>query len=443
MTTATAKAAAAAQRRAHPADCNPKCFPYVMHPSSTTSTISTTHTTNTTNISSAATGKQRNRSQNPNHSRNLSHSYHGAPRQWQDPVQRPATANPAIHRNDDSAPVARPTRSRSRLQKRPSQQMLKTSASISAMSQTASRLPRPSLDQKDITALAQSADQAVPQRSFSVRKKSFGTTDRPKAKKGSSDELKSPASTSHAPLSLKPKSSPAEHTPKPDSDSEKSSSAGSPSPPNPIRTPRYQPLAPNDPSPLNPLYHIPSSYFSYGTTTETMQSVASPNPNTVAEKNEQVLLPPGLKPGKSEDTEVEEVVRPAVTHEVIKREKKEMVQEEITREIHVHHYYTYTQPIKAIEVLPARHFLVDAETGKKVEIPAPEGWVMPNNLQPYKPDPSGIGAVTRHSLVDEEHPNGVLEPAPLNIKRKESQQDMKTTRKATSTGNWTPFPKVR
>ncbi|OQV04759.1 hypothetical protein CLAIMM_09594 isoform 3 [Cladophialophora immunda] len=294
-----------------------------------------------------------------------------------------------------------------------------------------------------MTALPQLPDHAVPQRTSSLRKKSLGTIDRPKSKKGPSDEPKSPPSTTHAALSLRPKSSPAEQSPKADSDSEKSSSGGSPGRPNPIRTARHQPLAPNDPSPLNPLYHIPSSYFAHVPTPDTAQPATSPIPNSTTEKNEHAILPPGFKPGKSEHTEVEEVIRPAVTHEVVKQDTKEIVQEEITREIHVHHYYTYTQPIKAVEILPARHFLVDAETGTKVEIPAPEGWVMPSNLQPYKPDLSGMGAVTRHYLVDDEHPSGAAEPAPLNVKKKASSQDLRATKKSSGTGNWTPFPKVR
>ncbi|KIX97166.1 uncharacterized protein Z520_07280 [Fonsecaea multimorphosa CBS 102226] len=436
--------AATTQRRRHhdPAACDPKCFPYVMHPSST-KTITTT-----------TTGKQRHRSSNSNHSRNLSltHSYHGAPLQWQEPVPRPATANPALNPSHDPAQTqtARHTRSRSRLQKRPSQQqMLKKSASVSAMSQIAPPpRRRPSLDPKDLTPLPRLPDHVVPRRSSSLRKKSLpGAIDRPKSKKGSSDEPKSAAaSTTHASLSLRPKSSPAEQpSPKTDSDSEKSSPAGSPGRPAPIRAARHQPLAPNDPSPLNPLYHIPSSYFAHVPITDTTTAVTSPSPNSTSEKNSEhaILLPTGFKPGKSEHTEVEEVIRPAVTHEVVKRDTKEIVQEEITREIHVHHYYTYTQPIKAVEIRPARHFLVDAETGKKVEIPAPEGWVMPSNLQPYKPDLSGVSAATRHYLVDEEHPTGVTEPAPLNVKKKGSSQDLRPTRKASSTGNWTPFPRVR
>jgi hypothetical protein len=101
-----------------------------------------------------------------------------------------------------------------------------------------------------------------------------------------------------------------------------------------------------------------------------------------------------------------------VTHEVIKHHRTEVFREEVTKEIHVHHYYTYTQPIKTVEILPARHFIVDEKTGGKIEIPAPKGWTMPASMQPYTPDTSGLVAMTRHYLVDDEHPKGVPEPPP-------------------------------
>jgi hypothetical protein len=188
---------------------------------------------------------------------------------------------------------------------------------------------------------------------------------------------------------------------------------------------------------LNPAYYIPTSgFFSNGGTTAPVQSTSAS-----AQRNEHVLLPAGFRPGKTEHTYVEEVVKPAITHEVIKNNKTEIVQEEITREIHVHHYYTYTQPIKAVEILPARHFIVDGQTGEKVEIPPPEGWVMPSNMQPSKPDTSGLAIETRHYLVDEEHPAGIPEPAPLDVQKRDSQPDLR--KKSSMSGHWTPFPKVR
>ncbi|EXJ64720.1 hypothetical protein A1O7_01058 [Cladophialophora yegresii CBS 114405] len=287
--------------------------------------------------------------------------------------------------------------------------------------------------------------QTIPERRSSLRRKPVaGSTDQPRPKKDPPPELK-PAPPTHGLLSIRPKPSLTESNTKLDSDSDRSSSAGSiQSPTFPPRTPRHQPLAPNDPSPLNPRYYIPSSDFPNAGATPPVQS-----PGATALRHEHVLLPAGFRPGRTEHTYVEEVVKPAVTHEVIRNNRTEIVQEEITREIHVHHYYTYTQPIKAVEILPARHFIVDGQTGEKVEIPPPEGWVMPANMHPYKPDLSNLAPETRHYLVDDEHPTGVLEPAPPNVQERESQPELRREsqpelRKKTSvTGRWTPFPKVR
>jgi hypothetical protein len=130
-----------------------------------------------------------------------------------------------------------------------------------------------------------------------------------------------------------------------------------------------------------------------------------------------------------------------VTHQVVKEHTIEVVQEAVTREIHVHHYYTHVQPIKAVEILPARHFKVDPTTGQKVEIPAPEGWEMPADLRPRKPDTSVLELMSRHYLVDEEHPTGVPELPPQDFKRG-SQQELNNVAKATHTAKWSPFPKV-
>lgn len=39
------------------------------------------------------------------------------------------------------------------------------------------------------------------------------------------------------------------------------------------------------------------------------------------------------------------------------------MEEQITRDIHTHDHYHYIQPVYELEVLPARHFLEDAEGG--------------------------------------------------------------------------------
>jgi hypothetical protein len=132
-----------------------------------------------------------------------------------------------------------------------------------------------------------------------------------------------------------------------------------------------------------------------------------------------------------------------VTQEVVKEHTVEIIQEEVTREVHVHHYYTYVQPIKAVEVLPARHFLVDEKTGQKVEIPAPKDWVMPSDMQPRKIDTSDLAPLTRHYLVDEKHPEGLPELPPLTPEKKKSAQELNAITKASHTAKWSPFPKIR
>lgn len=125
-------------------------------------------------------------------------------------------------------------------------------------------------------------------------------------------------------------------------------------------------------------------------------------------------LPQGFSLHDTEETHVTEEHRPAVVHETIIKQRTEIVQEAITRDIHVHHYYTYVQPIRVVEILPARHFFLDLQTGIKTEVLPPPDWQIPPNMQPLSPDTSMIKGIVRHYLVDEEHPNGVLEPPPLN-----------------------------
>ncbi|RMD44492.1 hypothetical protein DV735_g677, partial [Chaetothyriales sp. CBS 134920] len=115
---------------------------------------------------------------------------------------------------------------------------------------------------------------------------------------------------------------------------------------------------------------------------------------------------------KTVHTDVSTQTLPAVAQECIYRQTTEIVQEAISRDIHVHHYYEYLQPIKVVEVLPARHWLLDVETGQKTEIPEPEGWVIPESMRPSKPDLSKVKKESRHYLVNGEHPNGVPEQPP-------------------------------
>ncbi|KAL2425985.1 hypothetical protein ABEF95_008578 [Exophiala dermatitidis] len=379
----------------------------------------------------------------------------------------------------DHAGVLRSRRSRSqsrnRLQKRPSSRALRNSASTPAMAHASSTLHAQSLDSSSqgLTALPQLPEQVIPQRSSSLRKKSRPlTADQPLSIREQPEAANDRriASAPNGILSLRPKHTASEAPVKsefqgeslPSSPARSSSPTYQTSPAAGQRTPRHLPLAPNDPSPLNPLYYTPSSSStprkqstmsssdpgnspptgsSNRASTSQRQSTSS-QPQPTGQPIEHSYLPPGFKPGYTEQTHVVETIRPAVTQEVVKNKRTEIVQEEITRHIHVHHYYTYIQPIRVVEVLPARHYTIDEKTGQKVEIPAPDGWEMPASLQPTKPDLSGIAPESRHYLVDEEHPNGIPEPPPEDIKPR-SPQELKSIARASNTAKWSPFPKVR
>lgn len=69
----------------------------------------------------------------------------------------------------------------------------------------------------------------------------------------------------------------------------------------------------------------------------------------------------------TEDTDVTLTYAPAVTHETRYVESQEIVQEQITREIHNHYVYHRVLPVLDFEVLPARHF-VHAQDGSLTEI---------------------------------------------------------------------------
>lgn len=124
-------------------------------------------------------------------------------------------------------------------------------------------------------------------------------------------------------------------------------------------------------------------------------------------------LPEGFNLQNTEETHVYETQRPAVTHETIVKQRTEIIREEITRDIHMHHYFTYQQPIKLVEILPPRHFFLNLETGEKTEIDPPFGWSMPPNMFPVSPNTSHLAGYTRHYLVNDQFPYGVPEDAPV------------------------------
>lgn len=69
----------------------------------------------------------------------------------------------------------------------------------------------------------------------------------------------------------------------------------------------------------------------------------------------------------TEDTDVSVTYAPAVTHETRYVETREIVQQQITREIHNHHVYHRVLPVLDFEVLPPRHF-IPVEGGGLTEI---------------------------------------------------------------------------
>lgn len=123
-------------------------------------------------------------------------------------------------------------------------------------------------------------------------------------------------------------------------------------------------------------------------------------------------LPEKFNLQNTEETHVYETQRPAVTHETIIKERTEIIHEEITRDIHIHHYYTYQQPIKLVEILPPKHFFLNLQTGEKTEIEPPFGWTMPASMFPVSPETSHLAGWTRHYLVNDEHPYGIPEEIP-------------------------------
>ncbi|RMZ80108.1 hypothetical protein DV737_g3126, partial [Chaetothyriales sp. CBS 132003] len=126
-----------------------------------------------------------------------------------------------------------------------------------------------------------------------------------------------------------------------------------------------------------------------------------------------VTLPDNFPRQNTVHTDVSVQSLPGVTQECIYRQTTEIIQMAVSRDIHVHHYYEYLQPIKVVEILAARHWMLDLETGEKTEIPEPEGWVIPESMRPTKPDLSRVKKESRHYLVNDEHPNGVAEQPPV------------------------------
>ncbi|KAF2266773.1 hypothetical protein CC78DRAFT_107085 [Lojkania enalia] len=60
----------------------------------------------------------------------------------------------------------------------------------------------------------------------------------------------------------------------------------------------------------------------------------------------------------------------AVTHEVVKSHKHEIIEQKVYKEIHNHDFYHCTQPVYDFEVLPAHHFVFNSDGSDLLEVPA-------------------------------------------------------------------------
>lgn len=88
------------------------------------------------------------------------------------------------------------------------------------------------------------------------------------------------------------------------------------------------------------------------------------SPDTQAHVNKyfpaQQLDAEGIDLTNSVDTEVRERYAPAVVHEVVKPTVHHIRDERVTREIHNHSVFHRILPVRDVEILPARHFMKDA-----------------------------------------------------------------------------------
>ncbi|KAI1329072.1 hypothetical protein F5Y16DRAFT_418921 [Xylariaceae sp. FL0255] len=75
-----------------------------------------------------------------------------------------------------------------------------------------------------------------------------------------------------------------------------------------------------------------------------------------------------LNLGQSVDTDRKTHVAPAAIHETVKPTMHEIVKERITRDIHTHDVFRRELPVYDVEVLPARHFILDEHTGQTKEV---------------------------------------------------------------------------
>lgn len=170
-------------------------------------------------------------------------------------------------------------------------------------------------------------------------------------------------------------------------------------------------VAPDDPSPLVPHFTTRSS--------ASPTSLTSPTSNGGADDSQRkdLRLPASFDLSNTERTVVDTTIRPAITSENVHIHRTEILTKAVHKDIHIDHHYTYIQPIPIREVLPARHFRLNPTTGIKTEIAAPAGYKLPAHLEPHEAeDYSHLRQTTRHYVVDNDYPNGLLEGPPLRHK---------------------------
>jgi hypothetical protein len=172
-------------------------------------------------------------------------------------------------------------------------------------------------------------------------------------------------------------------------------------PPN-FSTLTFRPRAATYDGPKSPSF-LDEDNYTYLPPTKEEQTVVVEDP----EQNDEI------RASYSEHTGVDTVIHPAVEKQVLHLDKTEVTHSTVERDVHIHHHYEYTQPIKVVEVLPPKHYRIDERTGAKIEIDPPPGWIMPQPLVTTAPDVSSIKSSQRHYVVNEQYPDGKLEDWPL------------------------------
>ncbi|KAI1653432.1 hypothetical protein F4813DRAFT_257564 [Daldinia decipiens] len=132
------------------------------------------------------------------------------------------------------------------------------------------------------------------------------------------------------------------------------------------------------------------------------------------------------------DTDETITYAPAVTHETIRPQVHEILEEQIYREIHNHDVYHRIQPVYEVEILPARHF-VPGPNGGLVEVPEdsiPECTGANQNWHVSKKPPRAASLPTLRQPECIVEDNAVREPIEKDAER---GGDLKPTKTQTTT----------